>query len=242
MRKLILSILSILVPLIFYAQTVNELTDKAQEAVGNRNFDKAILLYNQAIALDSNNVELYLLRAEANSEIGAKEKAIADYTKTIALADENIDLPEIYYSRAFAYADIGNYKAAIEDFNKVKELDPDNRLVEYRILRVKVKSGLTDEVIIACTKKIEENKQDIEAYGIRSEAYFNQGKYRAAVKDMDTVLKIYPVPQAYLLRGKARLRLKDITGAKADFEKVLELKPDNEEAKTLLKDIGKIKG
>lgn len=69
------------------------------------------------------------------------------------------------------------------------------------------------------------------------------GQFKDAVRISDISISLSPnddhISEHYTNRGKSKLKLNDIEGAKLDFEKALEKDKDFEEAKSLLENINK---
>ena len=64
-------------------------------------------------------------------------------------------------------------------------------------------------------------------------------KFAGALEDVTRFLSLYPneVPEAYSLRGKVKMHLNDLPGALEDFQKALELDPNNEDARRAVNDL-----
>jgi hypothetical protein len=66
-------------------------------------------------------------------------------------------------------------------------------------------------------------------------AYYEKGAYKEAVEMFNLYVKFVPFTEGpYVQRGKAYFMLKQYDKAKTDFEKVLQINSDNEEAKQFL--------
>jgi tetratricopeptide (TPR) repeat protein len=81
-----------------------------------------------------------------------------------------------------------------------------------------------------CNIAIKANSNHGPAYENREFIYFNQGKYKEAITDATTLIKLDPGNNlGYAIRGASYVRLNDDPGkALADLNKSLSLKPDNE--------------
>jgi tetratricopeptide (TPR) repeat protein len=112
-------------------ESVGELIKKKESDIhfeeGNilldeKNYDEAILEFNEAINLDPDFALAYNCRGSAYSSKEDSDKAIADFTKAIELGLESYAF--IYYFRAGEYFKIGQYEEAILDYSKSIEIDP----------------------------------------------------------------------------------------------------------------------
>ncbi|MEL7039056.1 MAG: tetratricopeptide repeat protein [Cyanobacteria bacterium J06592_8] len=112
-------------------QIVNQYYQKAKEAVKlnnqamklieSGNYQGAIIRLNQAVELNPGQVEAYLNRGVAYSELESHGSAIANYDKAIQLSPNNADA---YYYRGDEYLQAGNAPKALADYNKAIQLNP----------------------------------------------------------------------------------------------------------------------
>jgi tetratricopeptide (TPR) repeat protein len=77
---------------------------RAEQAVANNDFDRAIAAYIEAIRVDPNVADFYLNRGDCYFEKGEYGEAIADYSKVIWLDPKN----------AYAYSNRPRYCIATE--------------------------------------------------------------------------------------------------------------------------------
>ncbi|MBS1992632.1 MAG: tetratricopeptide repeat protein [Cyanobacteria bacterium SZAS LIN-3] len=89
----------------------------------NRNPKQAIIDYTLAIDSKFDGYhEVYALRATAYTRTKEYAKAIADYTRVLAL---NTNDENVYRKRAAVYELMGDYKKAIQDYTSSIEKSPD---------------------------------------------------------------------------------------------------------------------
>jgi tetratricopeptide (TPR) repeat protein len=77
--------------------------------------------YNQAIAQNPKDADLYVNRGIALDELGQHQQAITDYTKALELKPDQV---LAYYNRANAHQQIKENDKAIADYTKSISLDP----------------------------------------------------------------------------------------------------------------------
>lgn len=126
-----------------------------------------------------------------------------------------------------------NYQEALAEFTKAEEGEENIRLVARG--QGIAHMGLTEyEQAIACFKEalqssngiVEPIDFDINYY--LAAAYTKAGQYAEAKEVYDAILALRSGEKdAYYLRGCASLQLSDYKGAKADFDKVLEMDAKN---------------
>ena len=112
-------------PKLTEAEKISPATQKFNEALklyNSGDYNGAIELYTEAIALNPNFEVAYYNRGNAYALQQQYERAIQDYDKAIAL---NPNYTNAYYNRGLAYAMSGNLKQAILDATKVIEILPD---------------------------------------------------------------------------------------------------------------------
>lgn len=121
--KILLTTILIIVSLISFSQTSNELFKKAQAKFNQGDYKEAIELYTKAYEADPENLNAILQRGFAYGLIEDYTSAISDYNKFIEKNDNQV---WAYISRGSAYNKTKQYDKAIKDFNKVIQLDPKN--------------------------------------------------------------------------------------------------------------------
>ncbi|MDR2906280.1 MAG: tetratricopeptide repeat protein [Helicobacteraceae bacterium] len=120
------------------ADKADKLFEQALNAGERGDYQVAVNLFSQVIAIDPKDAVAYYNRAYAYAKLKNYDQAIKDYTKAIALDPKNASA---YNSRGIAYKELQNYDQAIEDYTKAIELDPNyafayyNRGIAYAELR-----------------------------------------------------------------------------------------------------------
>ncbi|XP_047149382.1 translocon at the outer membrane of chloroplasts 64 isoform X2 [Vigna umbellata] len=98
--------------------------EKGNQAYKDRQWQKAIGFYTEAIKLCSDNATYYSNRAQAYLEHGSYLQAEADCTKAISLDKKNV---KAYFRRGTSREMLGYYKEAIDDFKHALVLEPTNK-------------------------------------------------------------------------------------------------------------------
>ncbi|GAV58839.1 Amidase domain-containing protein/TPR_2 domain-containing protein/TPR_11 domain-containing protein [Cephalotus follicularis] len=98
--------------------------EKGNQAYKDKQWQKAIAFYTEAIKLNGKNATYYSNRAAAYLELGSFLQAEADCTKAISLDKK---LVKAYFRRGTAREMLGYYKEAIEDFQYTLVLEPTNK-------------------------------------------------------------------------------------------------------------------
>ncbi len=168
---------------------------------------------------DPSSSEEYFERGDAYRMEGEHDKAIADFSHILALAesDDYDDYTDYYVygygyaetlqRRGLTYAEQGNFDKAIEDYGEVIRLDPEDSL----------------------------------AYNYRGNAYFGKGDLDRAIEDYDKAIQVAEellnegrlssdfIPNKALMyfdRGLAYAEKGDFNRAIADYSETVRLDPD----------------
>jgi len=105
------------------SEAAKEAKDRGVTAYKQKDYDKAIEEFSEAIRLYPDYALVYYYRAEAYCGKDDYDRGIADFTRAIQLDPEDED----YLSeRGFAYIIIKDYDRAIADFTEALQLNPDS--------------------------------------------------------------------------------------------------------------------
>ncbi|CAA0825508.1 Outer envelope protein 64- chloroplastic [Striga hermonthica] len=107
---------------------------KGNQAFKDKQWQRAIGFYTEAIKLNSNNATYYSNRAAAYLEMGSFIQAEADCTQAVDLDKKNV---KAYLRRGTAREMLGYYKEAIEDFHYALVLEPNNKRAAQSLDRLK---------------------------------------------------------------------------------------------------------
>lgn len=108
--------------------------EKGNQAFKEKQWQKAISYYTEAIKLDETNPTYCSNRAAAYLELGSFVQAEADCTNAINLDKKNV---KAYLRRGTAREMLGYYKEAIEDFRYALVLEPTNKRAATTVERLK---------------------------------------------------------------------------------------------------------
>ncbi|KAL2934224.1 Outer envelope protein 64 chloroplastic [Bienertia sinuspersici] len=108
--------------------------EKGNQAFKDKQWQKAISFYTEAIKLYGSNATYYSNRAAAYLELGSFVQAEADCTKAINLDKKNV---KAYLRRGTAREMLGYYKEATEDFRHALVLEPTNKRAAVSVERLK---------------------------------------------------------------------------------------------------------
>lgn len=172
------------------------------------------------------DVSAHFYRGKAYSYQGDHDRAIADFTRVIAIDPRDV----AYLVRGDAYYDKKEYDRAIADYAKAIEIDP--RDVAY-ILRGNAyyRRKDSDRAIADYSRAIEINSRSAVAYYNRGNIYKEKEEYDRAIGDLTSAIEIDPGHgHAYNDRGWAYYKTLEFDRAIADYTRQIEINPQHEHA------------
>lgn len=187
-------------------------------------YSNAIANYNQALQVQSSDVDLYYKRGLAHYQIGDYEAAIADYSQAIQI---NLHDAKSYNKRGLALSQLGRLEEAINDYTQAIRINP-NVAVAYKN-RAEARSHVGDN-----QGAIEDYTQAIKINPHYADAYKNRGIARyllGSQPGFPQAIKINPKDAiAYKKRGNARSDLGDFEGAIEDYTQAIQINPNYADA------------
>ncbi|XP_057767406.1 outer envelope protein 64, chloroplastic [Salvia miltiorrhiza] len=108
--------------------------EKGNQAFKDKQWQRAIGFYTEAIKLNSTNATYFSNRAAAYLEIGSYIQAEADCSQAIDLDKKNV---KSYLRRGTAREMLGYYKEAMEDFGYALVLEPNNKRASQSLDRLR---------------------------------------------------------------------------------------------------------
>ncbi|MFH1228080.1 MAG: tetratricopeptide repeat protein [Planctomycetota bacterium] len=219
-------------------------------------FDRAIADFDEAIRLDPKNISAYNGRGGTYAGKGEFDKAMADLNKALRL---DPGYAQAYNNIGFAYCNKGEWDKAITNYNEAIRLDPKyartyfNRGVTY-IYKAKQESPgnnnsdiyrhLADKALGDFNESIRLNPRYAQVYIERGSIYvnrslsalrqgenINQELADKAILDFTEAIRLNPKSaKAYCGRGIVYANKKEFRKAIADWERFLELAPNDTQA------------
>lgn len=193
-----------------------------------------------------NDWEEYHFRGTEKYENGDYEGAIEDFTESLKLKPD----ARTYFLRARAKGEIDDYSGEKFDYIRSIELNPNDWEPHYYLGLNLYYSKDYYGSLSAFNTYLNLTKYTGDFYDIWTGYYiaislFNEGIYTKSLvyidytlteTDFKSIIGSDYHPDFYILRGRIHLELENIELAKIDFEKALELNPDNDFALELIAD------
>ncbi|HBG60928.1 MAG: hypothetical protein A2Y03_10690 [Omnitrophica WOR_2 bacterium GWF2_38_59] len=186
-----------------------------------RKYDKALELFQRAVAIDDKAVEAYNGMGLVYKEKGDFELSIDNYNKVLELKPRQA---QTFSNRGVVYKSMGKYDLALQDQNISLSLDPNaaltyiNRGVVYKSL------GQYDLALADYDKALEIDPKLASGFANRGVVFNKQGKEELALIEYEKALKLDTnLPQVYYNRSLIFNDLGDKPKALADVLKAVEL-------------------
>jgi tetratricopeptide (TPR) repeat protein len=197
----------------------------------NKQKTEAEKYFDEAIKLGTRNAKVYQGKASIAKENGNHDAAYTNYTKAIELDD---NYGQGFFERGELLFNKQKFKEAIIDFNNAEKRNFKSEKLYTLRAQAKIKQGdldaaLGDLNIVTTTYK----SKNAELYFYIGNAHFMKNDWGAAAKDYGKAISVKPgYVEAYLERGKCYLLAgkNKYQMAQLDFNQVLKLKPESEEA------------
>ncbi len=181
---------------------------------------------NMAVALSKNDPKYLIERSKFKDDYYFDDLgAVADCDLAI---QQDPTKAEYYCQRARPLYDLEEFAAVLENCDKALELDPNN--IQALILKANVLDMFeqVDEAKMLYRKAISIDPADYDGYKQLSITEFARGNKMAAKTVLEEYLNLGHVHADIIERhGKILADLKDFKGAYADFNRLIQLDPNN---------------
>jgi tetratricopeptide (TPR) repeat protein len=211
---------------------------RAEAYINLRDFDRMLADYTQVITLYPTDAEAYSRRARGYQRFAINdERAIADYTRSIELRPDD---PELYQKRLEIYEYNHDERNLITEYTHLIELQPERswwyckRGLAY--VRRSVESGDMADRELALADGARAMAVDRKnGSRCRMDIAIAGNAPGVAIDIINEMIALDPTnPELYDKRALAHLRLQQYDQAIADYQKVVELQPENGHALVLL--------
>ena len=191
----------------------------------NKDFDKAIATFNDAIKTDPENLRIVVARGWAYEAKGQDDLAMADYNLAL---QKRSNLAGAYNDRGTLYLRKGALQSALDDFSWAIKYAPTGVVAYTNRARVETMNRDYDAALadFAKAKEIDANAPQI--FTNRCVTYTAMGKFDEALADCNNVIERMPKNQyAIANRGDAYLAKGNLDAALTDYNTVLSVYPNS---------------
>lgn len=218
--KIYITALLLFFSVTIYAQTSAELLIQANRATLERDYTKALDLYNQYIALNPKDFRGYFNRGTTEYNAAKYSDAKRDFTKTLEL---NPIYKEAYYYRGLCEVELKEYTAAINDYTIILKEDP--KSVPFLKVRAEAyrSSGNTTLALADLDQAVRVTKLSGDIYKQRAELKVEMKDIDGALRDYSSVEKLLPkYKMVHYIKGNLYLQVDEVEMACEEYKKALD--------------------
>jgi tetratricopeptide (TPR) repeat protein len=202
-------------------ETLNALNNLLDKNKGNDNLD----VLNKAIEVNPSSKDNYVARAAYFRKVAKYEEAIQDFTKALEIDPNDTD---ILSNRGITFVNgLEQFDEGIKDFSRMIELNPkltgayNGRAYTYR------RMDKNQEAVEDYKKIIELDPKETWNYQQLAGTYDAMKNFEMSANTYSELIKMKPTAQFFNGRGWALSNAGKFKEAMPDFDKALELDPQN---------------
>jgi tetratricopeptide (TPR) repeat protein len=147
---------------------------QALDVASTRDFERAVTLYDQAIALDPARAEPYYKRANALKDLGRLDPAVASYDQAI---ERKPDYAHAYCNRGVVQHRLGSLADAVSSLDRAIALAPADAFAHYNRALVMQDCSRWNEALASYDQAVAINPEFADAQFNRSLALLFQGNF-----------------------------------------------------------------
>ena len=179
-----------------------ELSQQAAEAMGQRQFDKAIDLYKQALVADPHFLPAYLGLSGALKQSGDAAGSVAILEEAVAQNPEN---PDAFLRLGEAYMTSENPEAALKAFEQATTLAPDSAAAHARQAVVLLTLNRVEEAKTAVDTALSLDQLNAEAHLANAMVLIKTGDRPGARRELTQLVQNGRAPQFVIERARQML-------------------------------------
>ncbi len=202
---------------------LDQLFRSAVEAQERGDLALAIREYQHLLQLSPKLFDARVNLAVALVHLGRFDEAIQNYREALALQPTN---RAVQLNLALAYYKKGDFTNALQEFISLHANTPNDARVATLLADCYLQRGENQQVIQILSPLAEAHPSDMDLAYVLASALINVGHWRSGAPLMEQVAKSGNSPDAYLLAGKARLKLNQFPFALKDLSAAERLNPN----------------
>ena len=161
-------------------------------------------MLNAKIGKDPNNLNLHLLKAEANINLEQWDYALAEYGKILHADEKNL---AALYFRAYVHMQQKHYDLARVDYESFLLLEPEHFEARLGLAHVLQKLGRKTETTDELNRLIQMFPDSADAYAARAAYETEMKQYDIALYDWDEAIRRKPLKSGFVV-SKADILIK----------------------------------
>ncbi len=151
---------------------------------------------NTKIGKDPNNLNLHLLKAEANINLEQWDYALAEYGKILHVDEKNL---AALYFRAYVHMQQYHYDLARVDYESFLFQEPEHFEARLGLAHVLQKLGRKTETTDELNRLIQMFPDSADAYAARAAYETEQKQYDIALYDWDEAIRRKPLKSGFVV-------------------------------------------
>jgi tetratricopeptide (TPR) repeat protein len=192
-----------------------------------KDFEKAIELYDKALALKPNAVEALLTKSALLMLIGKYENAMSVNSRVLEIKP---DFAEAWHNQGYILEELERLEEALAAFEKSLELKSSSETWDAKG-RVLYRLGKSEEALAAFEKAIELKQDFTDAWLNKGTVLNRLGQYSEAITAYEKAIELNSdFAKAWYNKGNTLDKLEKTEEAIIAYEKAIELNPDFVEA------------
>ncbi|MCF7907895.1 MAG: tetratricopeptide repeat protein [Candidatus Omnitrophica bacterium] len=180
---------------------------QAEQYLENRQYEQAILEFNEVLKEDPGAYEAYTGIGFANIQLGKYEEAIANFKKAIEINSEYV---QAYDNIGVVYSFLRRYREALPYFDKAISIDPEFVTAYNNLASTYLFLGQYQEAVIYYQKAFQIDPQNADSARSLGVAYNDLGKAKEAKEYLEKAIELYKAQGDYHGVQKAEDQLKNI--------------------------------
>jgi tetratricopeptide (TPR) repeat protein len=182
-----------------YIIVVFVLAATALPAQTRQQWRDSLEVLNAKIGRDPNNLNLHLLKAEANINLEEWDYALAEYGKILHTDEHNL---AALYFRAYVHVKQHHYDLARVDYETFLRLQPSHFEARLGLAHVLQKMGRKTETVDELNRIVQLFPDSADAYATRAAYETEMKQYEVALYDWDEAIRRKPLNEG-LVASKA---------------------------------------
>ena len=151
---------------------------------------------NAKIGRDPSNLNLHLLKAEANINLEQWDYALAEYGKILHVDEKNL---AALYFRAYVHMQQKHYDLARVDYESFLLIQPQHFEARLGLAHVLQKLGRKTETFDELNRMVQQFPDSADAYAARAAYETEQKQYEIALYDWDEAIRRKPLNSGYVV-------------------------------------------
>lgn len=214
------------------SERVKSLIESAQEANERQDFDSAIALCSEALALSPTNLKGRFLRGLVFQSIHNHTAAVADFADILSNTTQDVVRSKALYSRAVSLHALRQFQEAATDCEAILKIDHHYHDARYLYCITLKALGATDQAIAQATVLIDSYPHYLDAIYTRATLRYMNSDWKGAIEDFSQYLASENTNRSYrhfshFFRGVSYHYLDANDKALADLNVALILHPNN---------------